>query len=181
MDKIWHDVTESQDVPDRRHRAVGQQRGLHRPLRFAQRLGLLRDVRRGRHGLVEPSPVPDERRRQVRRRAGARGLQRLDFRRIAVAATASFTSTRSAATAAIIAFRGSAHPAVRPTSSATFPPWASGFMRKRATRFGPSYTSATRRNCRCHLARSSSKKRRNIRGRATCGSLSSRKNPSLST
>ena len=83
LDKIWHDVTERKMYLTGGIGPSAQQRGLHRPLRPAQRHGLLRNVRRRRHGPVEPPPVPDERRRQVRRRAGARGLQRPDFRRIA--------------------------------------------------------------------------------------------------
>ena len=70
-------------LPHRRHRRGRRARGVRQPLRAAEHAGLQRDLRLGRHGLLEPAAVPARRRRQVRGRDGADALQRPDLRRLA--------------------------------------------------------------------------------------------------
>ena len=65
----------------RRHRCVRRRRSVRQPLPAAQPDRLQRDLRLGRHGLLEPPAVPAPRRREVPRRDGAHALQRPDLRR----------------------------------------------------------------------------------------------------
>ena len=66
---------EGADVRHRRPRAEGEQRGLHRALRPAQRDRLRRDLRFGRAGLLGAAHAASRSRRRLRRRDGARAVQ----------------------------------------------------------------------------------------------------------
>ena len=88
-----------QALSHRRHRRVGQRRSVRQPLRAAEHDRLQRDLRVGRHGLLEPSPVPARRRREVHRRDGAHALQRPRLRRRRSTARRSSIRTRSSRTA----------------------------------------------------------------------------------
>ena len=73
---LWRDVTDGADLRDRRARTEGEQRRLHRALRPAQRNRLRRDLRFRRARLLGAADAASRSRRRLRRRDGARALQR---------------------------------------------------------------------------------------------------------
>ena len=115
-DAIWNSLVKNKLYLTGGIGAAGGHEGFGAPYDLPEHVGLQRDVRVGRHGLLEPAAVPAARRRAVRGRDGAHALQRVDLRRLARRATRSSTTTRSSRTASTRARRGSASPVARATS-----------------------------------------------------------------
>ena len=116
IDTIWTNTVSTEALHHRRHRRVRRRRGVRQPLPAAEPDRLQRDLRLGRHGLLEPPAVPAPRRREVPRRDGAHALQRAAFPASRSTARPSSIRTRSSRAASTSAARGSASPAARGTS-----------------------------------------------------------------
>ena len=117
--RIWDYLDHQQALSHRRHRRVGQRRSVRPAVRAAEHDRLQRDLRVGRHGLLEPSPVPARRRREVHRRDGAHALQRAASPACRSTARRSSIPTRSSRTASTRGRNGSASPAAPATSRAS--------------------------------------------------------------
>ena len=130
MEELWENLHLHQDLRHRRARLAPPRRGLRRPLRAAARPRVRRDLRVGRELPVELADAAGHGPRALRRRDGARALQRGRGRDVGRRATASSTPTRCSCAPATTAptrtirqgaWSGTAARAARRTSRASSP------------------------------------------------------------